>query len=88
MDPELFTLVKNEMYGELLAILEGVENAAAQMTTAFLKGSTLEEQIATLAALTPADADEALRTMMLPENEAYVQIDPSGEAPGGEDAAE
>lgn len=88
VDPELFTLVKNEMYGELLAILEGVENAAAQMTTAFLKGSTLEEQIATLAALTPADADEALRTMMLPENEAYVQIDPSGEAPGGEDAAE
>ena len=86
VDPQLFTLVKNEMYGELLAVLEGVENAATQMTFAFLKGSTLEEQIAALAALTPADADAALQTMMLPEHEAYVQIDPSGEAPAAADA--
>ena len=85
VDPRLFTLVKNEMYGELLAVLEGVENAATQLTGAWLKGCTLEDQITTLAALTPADADEALQTMLLPENEAYVQIDP---VPGAPEAGE
>ena len=34
---------------------------------------------------TPADADEALQTMLLPENEAYVQIDP---VPGAPEAGE
>ncbi len=76
VDPELFTLVKNQMYGELLAVLEGVEDAAGQIALAFLKGTTLEDQIAMLASLTPADANEALQTMMLPENEAYVEITP------------
>lgn len=88
VDPELFTLVKNEMYGGLLAILEGVENAATQLTFAFLKGITLEDQIATLAALTPEDANEALQSMMLPENEVYVQIDPAAVASGTEPVAE
>lgn len=76
VDPELFTLVKNQMYGELLTVLEGVEDAAGQMAVAFLKGVDLEEQIATLASLTVDDANEALQTMLLPENEAYVEITP------------
>ena len=59
-----------------------MENAATQLTFAFLKGITLEDQIATLAALTPGDANEALQTMMLPENEVYVQIDPAAVASG------
>lgn len=76
VDSELFTLVKNQMYGELLTVLEGVEDAAGQMAVAFLKGVDLEEQIATLASLTVDDANEALQTMLLPENEAYVEITP------------
>lgn len=46
------------------------------MAVAFLKGVDLEEQIATLASLTVDDANEALQTMLLPENEAYVEITP------------
>lgn len=81
VDPRLFTLVKNEMYGDLLAMLENVESAASHMQAAFLKGATVEEEIAALAALTPADVDGALQTMLLPEWEAFVRIDPSGQEP-------
>ncbi|MDD4851111.1 MAG: pitrilysin family protein [Gemmiger sp.] len=76
VDEELFTLVKNQMYGELLADLECVEDAAAQMAGAQLKGRSLASEIETLAALTVEDANKALQTMLREENSAYVQIDP------------
>ena len=41
VDPELFTLVKNQMYGEMLADVENVDDAAEEMGMAFLKGRTL-----------------------------------------------
>ena len=54
---------------------EGVdpEEAAA----AYLKGRTLADEIAALAALTVDDANELLRTALREENRAYVQIDPA-----------
>ena len=76
VDPELFTLVKNQMYGELLADMECVDDAAEEIGMACLKGRTLVQEIETLAALTVEDANAAFQTMMLDENCAYVQIDP------------
>lgn len=76
VDPVLFNLVKNQFYGDLLADLESADDAAEALLAAQLKGYTLEDQIAALAALTPADADAALQTMLLEENSAYVEIQP------------
>lgn len=84
VDPELFTLVKNEMYGELLSSLEDVNNTAESMAMSYLHGHTPAQAVEALASLTPADADEALRTMLREENAAYVEIRPQGEAPAEE----
>ena len=76
VDPELFTLVKNQMYGEMLADVENVDCAAEEMGMAFLKGRTLADEIEALATLTVDDVNKALQTMLLEENSAYIQIDP------------
>lgn len=76
VDEELFTLVKNQIYGDLLAELEGVEDAASELAFAHLKGRTLTDEIGTLAALTAADANAAMQTLMREDTGAYVQIDP------------
>ena len=76
VDPELFTLVKNQMYGEMLADVENVDDAAEEMGMAFLKGRTLADEIEALATLTVDDVNKALQTMLLEENSAYIQIDP------------
>mgnify|MGYP000756763301 FL=1 len=76
VDPELFTLVKNQMYGEMLADVENVDDAAEEMGMAFLKGRTLADEIDALAVLTVDDVNKALQTMLLEENSAYIQIDP------------
>lgn len=76
VDPELFTLVKNQMYGEMLAEVENVDDAAEDLCMACLKGRTLLDEVETLAALTVEEVDTALQTMLLEENSAYVQIDP------------
>lgn len=78
VDPELFTLVKNQMYGEMLADLECVEDAAEAMAGAFLRGHTLSDEVEALAGLTVQDADAALQTMMLDEASTYVEIQPQG----------
>ena len=76
VDPELFTLVKNQMYGEMLADVEGVEDAAEAMAAAFLHGYTLAEEVEALAALTVSDANAALQTMLQEDRAAYVEIEP------------
>ena len=76
MDAFLFTLVKNQMYGEMLADVENVDDAAEEMGMAFLKGRTLADEIEALATLTVDDVNKALQTMLLEENSAYIQIDP------------
>lgn len=76
VDEELFTLVKNQMYGEMLADLENVEDAAEGMAGACLKGRTLTDEIETLAALTVRDADAAFAAMLQPAAGAYVEIQP------------
>lgn len=76
VDPELFTLVKNQMYGEMLADLEGVEDAAEALASAHLRGNTLADEIEALAALTEADADAAMQSMLSEDRMTYVEIEP------------
>lgn len=76
VDPALFTLVKNQMYGGLLADLESADDAAEAVLSAQLKGYTLEQQIEALADLTVADANAALRAAFAEERCAYVEIQP------------
>ena len=61
VDEELFRLCKNQMYGELLAGLENVEDAATGLLSAWLRGRTPAEELQALAALTPADVNESPR---------------------------
>ena len=78
VDPELFTLVKNQMYGEMLANVEGVDDAAESLAGAWLSGYTLAEEVQALATLTAQDVNDALQRMLREENAAYVEIQPQG----------
>ena len=77
VDPEVFMLVKNQMYGELLGDVEAVDDAAEEAAAACLKGRTLADEIAALAELTAEDANALMQTALREENRAYVQIDPA-----------
>lgn len=79
VDPELFTLVKNQMYGEMLADLEGVEDAAEALASAHLRGNTLADEIEALATLTVADADAAMQSMFSEDRMTYVEIQPQNQ---------
>lgn len=79
VDPELFTLVKNQMYGEMLADLEGVEDAAEALASAHLRGNTLTDEIEALATLTVADADAAMQSMFSEDRMTYVEIQPQNQ---------
>ena len=90
IDREVFTLCKNEKYGQLIENLENVEDSASQMADFALSGQTVAQQIATLAALTAEDADAALQTILQPGRMAVMYIDPDGTAdlPDTDDEAE
>lgn len=62
IEPEVFTLVKNQVYGGLLGDVEAIDDAAEEAAAAYLKGRTLADEIAALAALTVDDANELLCT--------------------------
>ena len=80
VDREIFTLCKNEKYGQLIENLENVEDSASQMADFALSGQTVAQQIATLAALTAEDADAALRKILSEERMAVMYIQPDGTA--------
>lgn len=79
VDEELFTLCKNQMYGEMLQSLENIEDAATSLAGSFFRGRSLQEDIAALATLTKADVDTALQTMLQPQRSATVTIWPQQE---------
>ena len=76
VDREVFTLCKNEKYGQLVENLENVEDAASQMADFALLGQTVPQQVEMLAGLTAADADAALQAILQPGRAAYVKILP------------
>ena len=78
VDREIFTLCKNEKYGQLVENLENVEDAASQMADFALMGQTVAAQIEMLAGLTARDADAALQQILRPERMARVDILPNG----------
>lgn len=80
VDREVFTLCKNEKYGQLVENLENVEDAASQMADFALMGQTVAQQIEMLAGLTPEDADAALQRILQPSRMARVRILPDGSA--------
>src|SRR5699024_1105235 len=78
VDREIFTLCKNEKYGQLVGNLENVEDAASQMADFALLGQTVPQQVEMLAGLTAEDADAALQSILQPDRAAYVKILPDG----------
>ena len=85
VDREIFTLCKNEKYGQLVENLENVEDAASQMADFALLGQTVAQQIEMLAGLTAEDADRAMQGILRPERMAYVKILPGDAGAGTEE---
>ena len=86
IDREVFTLCKNEKYGQLIENLENVEDSASQMADFALSGQTVAQQITMLAGLTAEDADAALQHILCTDRMATMYIQPDGTAPqAGED---
>ena len=88
VDREIFTLCKNEKYGQLIENLENVEDSASQMADFALAGQTVAQQITMLAGLTAEDADAALQHILLPERMAVMYIEPDGTAVEDEEEEE
>ena len=88
MDREIFTLCKNEKYGQLIENLENVEDSASQMADFALAGQTVAQQITTLAGLKAEDADTALQQILCEERMATMYIQPDGTAVLPEDDGE
>lgn len=78
VDEALFRLCKNQLYGELVQELENVEDTANALASTFLRGHTPADEIETLASVTLADVNAAMRRMLCEERSATVIIRPAG----------
>lgn len=76
-DEELFTLCKNQLYGEMVQDLENVEDVAGALASSFFHGHTPADEIETLASITRGEVNEALRAMLDTSRSATVIIRPS-----------
>ena len=76
-DEELFTLCKNQIYGELVQDLENVEDVASTLASSFFRGRTPADEIETLASVTLEEVNAALQTMLCTERSATVIIRPA-----------
>lgn len=79
VDEELFTLCKNQMYGELLQDLENIEDAATALAGSFYRRRSLADELEALASLTKEEVDAMLQKMLKPERSATVVIWPEEE---------
>ena len=80
VDPEVFTLCKNQKYGTLIENLENAEDSAAQIADFALTGHTVAQQIDMLASLKVEDANAALQKLYNPERMVVLHILPDGSA--------
>ena len=76
-DEELFTLCKNQLYGELVQDLENIEDVAGALASSFFRSRTPADEIETLASVTLSDVNGALRAMLCTERSATVIIRPA-----------
>mgnify|MGYP003376478303 FL=1 len=79
IEEELFTLCKNQLYGELIADLENIDDVATGLFSTFSRGRTPAEEIETLAAISLDDINGALKAMLCEECSSTVIIHPVGE---------
>jgi predicted Zn-dependent peptidase len=86
IDREVFTLCKNEKYGQLIENMENVEDAASQIAECAMAGQTVAQQVTMLAGLTAEDADAALQTVLNEERMAFMLILPDDDASEEDDA--
>ena len=77
VDEELFTLCKNQLYGELVQDLENIEDVAGALASSFFRSRTPADEIETLASVTLSDVNGALRAMLCTERSATVIIRPA-----------
>ncbi len=77
IDPELFTLCRNQMYGELVNSLENIEDVAGSLASTFFLNRTPAQEFEALMSLTLEDVTRALRSWLCEERSATVIIRPS-----------
>ena len=82
VDEELFTLCKHQKYGELIQMMDNVEDSAGQIAELAMSKYTFADQIAQLARMSKADADEAMQRLFSEERMATMLILPDGTADG------
>lgn len=73
---ELFTLCKNQRYGELVGDLETVDDAATGLLSSYFRGRTPAMELDALAALQRADVEAVLQLLLCPGRSATVIITP------------
>lgn len=82
VDPEIFTLCKNQKYGTLIENLENAEDSATQIADFALTGRSVAQQIEMLAGLRVEDANAALQKLYSTDRMAVLHILPDGSADG------
>lgn len=76
VDEELFTLCKNQRYGELVSDLEAVDDAATGLLSSYFRGRTPAMELDALAALEKADVEAVLGLLLCPGRSSTVIIHP------------
>ena len=85
VDPEIFTLCKNQKYGTLIENLESAEDSATQIADFALTGRSVAQQIDMLASLRVEDANAKLKDLYSTDRMAVLHILPDGSADWEED---
>lgn len=80
VDPEIFTLCKNQKYGTLIENLENAEDSASQIADFALTGRSVAQQIEMLAGLRVEDANAAMQELYSTDRMAVLHILPDGSA--------
>ena len=88
VDQELFTLCKHQKHGELIQLMDNVEDSAGQIAELAMSKYTFADQIEQLARMSKADADEAMQRLFSEERMATMLILPDGTAPEEPDEEE
>lgn len=78
VDPEIFTLCKNQKYGTLIENLENAEDSASQIADFALTGRSVAQQIEMLAGLRVEDANAAMQNLYSTDRMAVLHILPDG----------
>ena len=79
IDRNIFTLCKNQMYGQMVCELDSTTGLAGALCASELKGRSLFDEMQALAALQPEDIDAALQTMLCTERSTTAVIWPEKE---------